>query len=65
MITAVGTLGKVYIVKESDKFYYKDGSVPGLANKHGLCAEYLKMVIESPSLRDNTDKNHKEQQLQH
>lgn len=48
MVTAVGTLGKVYIVKESDKFYYKDGSVLCLANKYGLCAEYLKMVIESP-----------------
>ena len=48
MITAVGTLGKVYIVKESDKFYYKDGRVLCLANKYGLCAEYLKMVIESP-----------------
>lgn len=48
MITAVGTLGKVYIVKESDKFYYKDGCVLCLANKYGLCAEYLKMVIESP-----------------
>ena len=48
MITAVGTLGKVYIVKESDKFYYKDGSVLCLANKYELCAEYLKMVIESP-----------------
>ena len=48
MITAVGTLGKVYIVKESDKFYYKDGSVLCLTNKYGLCAEYLKMVIESP-----------------
>ena len=51
MITAVGTLGKVYIVKESDKFYYKDGSVLCLANKYGLCAEYLKMVIESPSFK--------------
>ena len=48
MITAVGTLGKVYIVKECDKFYYKDGSVLCLANMYGLCAEYLKMVIESP-----------------
>ena len=51
MITAVGTLGKVYIVKENDKFYYKDGSVLCLANKYGLCAEYLKMVIESPSFK--------------
>ena len=27
MISAVGTIGKCYIVKESDKFYYKDASV--------------------------------------
>ena len=27
MITAVGTLGKVYIVKEEDRFYYKDASI--------------------------------------
>ena len=51
MITAVGTLGKVYIVKGNDNFYYKDGSVLCLANKYGLCAEYLKMVIESPSFK--------------
>ena len=51
MITAVGTLGKVYIVKKNDRFYYKDGSVLCLTNKYGLCAEYLKMVIESPSFK--------------
>ena len=51
MITAVGTLGKVYIVKENEKFYYKDGSVLCLTNKYGLCSEYLKMVIESPSFK--------------
>ena len=52
MITAVGTLGKVYIVKDNDKFYYKDGSVLCLANKYRLCAEYLKMVIESPCFKE-------------
>ena len=51
MLTAVGTLGKVYIVKEEDKFYYKDGSVLCLANTFQLCADYLKMVIESPSFK--------------
>ena len=28
MITAVGTRGKVYVVKSSDKFYYKEGLNP-------------------------------------
>ncbi len=48
MITAVGTLGKVYIVKDGDLFYYKDGSVLCLNNKYKLNAFYLKYVIESP-----------------
>ena len=47
MITAVGTLGKVYIVPQNHKFYYKDGSVLCLGNKFGLIPEYLKLYIHS------------------
>ena len=48
MVTAVGTLGKVYIVKDGDLFYYKDGSVLCLNNRYNLNPSYLKYVIESP-----------------
>ena len=51
MITAVGTLGKVYIVKASDKFYYKDASVICLENYGKLNPFYIKIVMESPYLR--------------
>ena len=27
MVSGVGTIGKTYVVKENDKFYYKDASV--------------------------------------
>ena len=47
MITAVGTLGKVYIVKETDVFYYKDASVLCLSNIGKLNPKFLKYVIES------------------
>ena len=47
MVTAVGTLGKVYIVQD-DVFYYKDGSVLCLNNRYNLNPLYLKYVIESP-----------------
>ena len=50
MITAVGTLGKVYIVKETDRFYYKDASVICLENFGKTLPEYLKIVIHSPYL---------------
>ena len=48
MVTAVGTLGKVYVVKSGDTFYYKDGSVLCFANDYKMNSEYLKYVIESP-----------------
>ena len=49
MITAVGTLGKVYIVPENHLFYYKDGSVLCLNNLHNLIPQYVKMFINSQS----------------
>ena len=36
MVTAVGTLGVCYIVKDSDRFYFKDGNILWFKNK-GLC----------------------------
>ncbi len=36
MISAVGTLGKSYVVKPGDKFYYKDASVLCLKNINNL-----------------------------
>jgi type I restriction enzyme S subunit len=36
MVTAVGTLGVTYIVKASDKFYFKDGNTLWFKSK-GLC----------------------------
>lgn len=40
MVTAVGTLGKTYIVKEKDHFYYKDASVICFENYAHVCPEY-------------------------
>ena len=48
MITAVGTLGKVYIVKKDEIFYYKDGSVLCMENKWNISPLFAKFVIESP-----------------
>lgn len=48
MITAVGTLGKAYIVKETDKFYYKDASVICFENYGKICSEYIKYLMMSP-----------------
>lgn len=49
MVTAVGTLGKTYIVKEGEVFYYKDGSVLCFNNRFHMNAKFLKYYIESPA----------------
>jgi len=56
MVTGVGTLGICYIVKDSDKFYFKDGNILWFKNK-GLCdarfifeqykLDYVREQIES------------------
>ena len=52
MITAVGTLGKSYIVKEKDQFYYKDASVICFENFAKISAEYIQNLLNSPYMID-------------
>ena len=52
MLSAVGTIGKCYIVKESDKFYYKDASVLCLMNHHKLSSMYFSMLFSSSFIEE-------------
>lgn len=52
MVTGVGTLGICYIVKETDKFYFKDGNTLWFKNK-GLCdVRFIKDQYETDFVRD-------------
>lgn len=51
MVTAVGTLGKAYIVKDSDRFYYKDASVICLENIGNIEPKYIKHVLDSEMMK--------------
>ena len=57
MVTAVGTLGKCYIVKDSDKFYYKDASVICLENYAHLFPKYLRFIMDSEMLKNQIRSN--------
>ena len=52
MLSAVGTIGKPYIVQENDTFYYKDASVICL-QKIGsyISSEYIRLVLEAPYMQ--------------
>ena len=57
MVTAVGTLGKTYIVKENDRFYYKDASVICFENFGKLCSEFLKYLMTSEMMATQIKSN--------
>ena len=57
MVTAVGTLGKTYIVHQNDQFYYKDASVICLENYGQILPEYLKYVMESELMNQQIRSN--------
>ena len=52
MITGVGTIGKVYVVKTDDTFYYKDASVLCFENRYNAIDPFFaKYLIESTVLQ--------------
>ena len=51
MLSAVGTIGKSYIVKNTDKFYYKDASVLCLRNHNQLNSKFFSMLFSTSFLQ--------------
>ena len=45
LITAVGTLGNVYVIPNENKFYFKDGNLIWLKNIRNIIPEYLAIQI--------------------
>ena len=59
MLTAVGTIGKTYIVKSNDKFYYKDASVLCLSPTSLISSEFLEMLFKDENLIKQMKENSK------
>jgi len=47
LITAIGTIGEVYIVRDNDEFYFKDGNVLWLKEISDVNQEYLRYGLQS------------------
>jgi len=48
LLTSVGTLGSVYVVKPGDRFYFKDGNLTWFRHFKGLDSQFLCYWISSP-----------------
>jgi type I restriction enzyme S subunit len=57
MITAVGTIGKTYIVQKEDIFYYKDASVICFENFSQIDSRYIKFLMETPYMLEQIKDN--------
>ena len=52
IVTAVGTLGKTYIVKPNDKFYYKDGNIILLHKIKNISSIYVNYLYQTDFIKD-------------
>jgi type I restriction enzyme S subunit len=60
MVSGVGTIGKVYVVKDDDRFYYKDASVLCLENRSGLIdSRFARYMLESEFMQAQMQDNSK------
>ena len=57
LITGIGTIGSSYVVKTTDKFYFKDGSVLWLKKTTPNDSEYVRYWIKSPCFTSRLNKN--------
>jgi len=48
LLTSVGTLGSVYVVKPGDRFYFKDGNLTWFRNFRELDSNFLHYWLDSP-----------------
>ncbi len=52
LITSRGTLGKCYIVKENDKFYFQDGMISWLMDiDQRICSLYISYLFAMPGIQ--------------
>lgn len=56
MITAIGTIGNSYIVKDGDRFYFKDASVLWLKKTADVSSEFINWWLKSPNFFDQLDR---------
>lgn len=57
MVTGVGTLGVCYLVKETDKFYYKDGNTLCFHNKGNVDSRFILECYKMPFIREQIEAN--------
>lgn len=56
VITAIGTIGNAHIVRDFDRFYFKDASVLWMKRTSDVSSEFINLWLKSPLFFDQLDK---------
>jgi type I restriction enzyme S subunit len=56
IITAIGTIGNSHVVRGSDRFYFKDGSVLWMKRTADVSSEFVNLWLKSDSFVDQLDR---------
>ena len=56
VITAIGTLGNSHVVRDSDRFYFKDASVLWMKRTAEVSSDFINLWLKSPLFFDQLDR---------
>jgi type I restriction enzyme S subunit len=56
VITAIGTIGNAHVVRECDRFYFKDASVLWMKRTANVSSEFVNLWLKSPVFFDQLDR---------
>jgi type I restriction enzyme S subunit len=56
VITAIGTIGNSHVVRNSDRFYFKDASVLWMKRNAEVSSEFVNVWLKSPFFFDQLDR---------
>src|SRR5699024_680251 len=48
IVTAVGTLGEVLVIREDKKFYFKDGNIIWFKTLNNIESDYVRLLFKTP-----------------
>lgn len=57
MVTGVGTLGVCYIVKSSDRFYFKDGNILWFKKRVPVNSKYIISLFDTSYIKEQIQRN--------
>jgi type I restriction enzyme S subunit len=52
LVTGVGTLGKTYVVRHGDEFYFKDGNIIWLKRSETIYSNFLEYLFQTPEVQN-------------